>query len=291
MKRSSEELQPIHLELEIASTPQNVFRAATSQTDLRKWWAGRIILSRNIVAQKEGQEMEMRLLQSEKHHLVRYSWKAKDKPSDQTVITFEIEDRGISRGKTGEGILLTIIHDGWTRQEERDAQEKIWNLALPGLKNLLEKKIVRPWWENDKVTGLFRPVKMNGIKIFLEKLEKESRSKQEKRQAVKNIERLCQNLDGQGNWFIKDNNNEIELRHNGSKVFGAMKNGNIVFNWREVEKLAGSLFQDFAQRLTMEQDLDLHIGKVQEKIPAGSLHPDLLSQWFIDIIQYCRDHS
>jgi len=293
MKQGIEEIEPIRLETIISSTPQNVYRAITSQTDLRKWWAARVILARNVVAQYEGQEMEMRLLQSEKYHLVRYSWKSMDNPDDEnTVISFEIEDMGVSRGgRTGEGIQLTIIHDGWNKNDLKEKQEKIWRMALPGLKNLLENKKVTPWWKQEKSVSLFRPIKLQGIKQFVDKIDRDPRGNGEKKHCGRVIGKLCQTLDGQGSWFIKENGNEIELRFNSIKVFGALKNGNMVFNWREIEKMVGSLFKDFSQRLVLEQEIDLHIGKVQEKIPASLFHPDLLGQWFIDVIQYCRENS
>jgi len=294
MTRESDTLKPIHLEISAIASPAAVFKAITSQTELRKWWASRVILSKNIVAQEEGREMEMRLLQSEKNHLVRYSWKMIDDPNNAlpTVITFEIEDRGVSRGNTGEGITLIINHDGWSNEEERAKQEKIWLLAIEGLKNLIENRAVKPWWEIEQTTGSFRPVKMQTIKQFLEKVERASpRAKNSRKSAATVIGRLCANLDGQGNWFQKQNGNEIELRFKSFRVFGALRNGYITFRWRELEKMAGSHFHDFVQRLQLEQELDLHIGKLQEKISAISLNPDLLSQWYIDVLQHYRDNS
>lgn len=293
IKRETDAIESIHLSITAISTPSAVFKALTSQTDLRKWWASRVILSRNIVSQEDGREMEMKLVQAEKNHLVRYSWRSVEEADDivPTIITFEIEDCGVSRGNTGEGIRLHVIHDGWMDIEERNRQENVWKLALSGLKDLLEEKPIHPWWELEKNTGSFKAVKLQTIKLFIEKIDRECRSRADKKMAGSIIGRLCQNLDGQGIWYQKQNGNEIELRFRGYRVFSAMKNGNLAFSWREIEKMAGPRFQDFTQRLSLEQELDLHIGKGQEKISSSSLNPDLLSRWFIDILQNCRDRS
>ena len=60
MNRNSDDIEAIEHELEIMTTPAQVFRVLTSQTELRKWWAPRVIMSRNLVTQLDGKDMEMK---------------------------------------------------------------------------------------------------------------------------------------------------------------------------------------------------------------------------------------
>ena len=41
MNRNSDDIEAIEHELEIMTTPAQVFRVLTSQTELRKWWASK----------------------------------------------------------------------------------------------------------------------------------------------------------------------------------------------------------------------------------------------------------
>ncbi len=291
MNRETDILEPITFRINLVSTPASVFRAVTSQTELRKWWAPRVIMSRNTVSQEEGVDMEMRLVTEEKYQLVRYSWRGEVWPQETpaTIITFEIHDLGVFRGQTGEGIRLEIIHDGWTDQEARDRQESIWKLAIPGLKALLEGRTVKPWWDGVKSADGYRNTDLTEIRLFLEKMEQESRGRLEKKQAAGVIREICKKLDGQGEWYMKENRSEFELRFNKVRLFSVMKNGTLVLSWRELERILGERLQDYASRLSVEQDLDLRIGKSQDRISAMHLNPGFWSQWCIDIIQYKRD--
>jgi hypothetical protein len=283
-----ESVEPIEFKLELMITPLIVYRALTSQTELRKWWAPRVIMSRNIVSQEEGRDMEMRPLTLEEPTIARYSWRALDwnKSIPSTIINLEIHDKGVSRGRTGEGIVLEIIHDGWHSQEERDKQEKIWKLSLEGLKALLLGKNFKPWWESGMPSDGYRQIALPIIRQFTDKMEKDVRSKQEKKIASQVIWTICEYLDGQGKWFMKDNGNEFELRLGTYRLFAVMKNGNIVMAWRDLEKILGDKLQDFASRMAVEQDLDLHIGKSQDRLPAASINPALWNKWCLAIIQH-----
>ena len=284
------EIEPISIKINIDTTPIHAFRSLTSQTELRKWWAPRVIMSKHIVSVEEGKDIEMRLLQSDKNQMVRYSWRPSDwgHETPETVITFEIEDLGVSRSRTGEGISLLVIHDGWTNDKERDKQEKILKPAMNCLKLILEGKTGKPWWESERTRSGYRQVKFSVLKQFVERIDRDHRGKPEKKLAAQNIFKLCQNLDGQGDWFIKDSGAEIDLRFNNTKIIGIVKNGNISLGWRELDKVLGSALKDFADRLSSEQNTELHIGKTQDKISAHLIEVDALTQWCIDAIQHVR---
>ncbi len=291
MKRTGD-IDPIEFKVSLNATPASVFRALTSQTELRKWWAPRVIMSRNIVSLDDGREIEMKLLQSEKNHSVRYGWRPMDRSTlPATVITFEIRDLGVSRSRTGEGISLEIIHDGWPSQEDRDAQEKIWKSALPGLKACVEGKKVKSWWQNERSRSDMKSARFAQIKQTLESMESENRAKPERKLSIQKIGKVCQILEEQGAWFIKDGGGEFEIRFNNAKVFSAQKNGNIILHWRDLEKILGRSFKDFTNRLALEQSRELHIGKSLEKIPAVEMDESLLAPWFLDAIQAARENG
>ena len=295
MRMNNKDITPIELSINMETTPANIFRSLTSQTELRKWWAPRVIMSKNTVSFEDGKDIEMQLLKQEKNHMLRYNWRPQDWNEDmpETTITYEIEDMGVSRDQTGEGITLTIIHDGWTDQKERNKQEKIWKMAISCLKDIQEgKKQITPWWENERHRAGYRKVKLSVLKSFIERINKENRGKQEKKIASQQLMKLCQALDNQGAWYLKDNGNEVELRYGKTKIFGVLKNGSISIPWRDLESiLTARGLKKLANRVVIEQGIELHIGKSQEKLPAQNLNIELLTQWFIDIIQVARDNE
>ncbi len=290
MAEKDRNTEPIELRLKLMATPVAAFRAITSQTELRRWWAPRVIMSRNVVSQETGRDMEMRLVSSEANHLVRYSWRGLDWPRSipSTVIAFEIEDRGVSRGSTGEGIVLHILHDGWTNPEERERQVTIWKSAVECLEKHLHGKAFKSWWDEVKVQDGFRQIQFQSVQQFIERMERESKGKAERKLAIANILSLCEELADHGSWFMKDNGNEMELRLSGIRILGIMKNGSIIIGWRDLEKILGDRLPDFASRMTAEQDVDLHIGKSQDKIPAQMINPVFLNRWYLDIIRFHR---
>jgi len=290
----SNNVKPIIQSIRLDTTPAHVYRSLTSQTELRKWLAPRVITAKNIVSFEEDKDIEMRMLQSEKNQMVRFNWRPMEWNDDvpETILTFEIQDRGVSRNQTGEGIVLTITHDGWSNEDERDKQKKILTPALAGLKGLLEGKKVKAWWEKEQGGAGLRKIKFSVLKQFAERIESENWARHNKKLASQNILKLCQNLDGQGVWFIRENRNEIEMRFNEIKLFGIMKNGNILLIWRDLEEVLGKKsLKDFSNRLALEQGADLHLGKTQDKIPGHSIHADLFTQWILDVIQFIRNQE
>ena len=290
MKKRQETKDSIVFNINLMTTPPTVYRRLISQKELRKWWAPRVIMSRNIVSQEDGKDVEMRLLQKEENLLVRYSWRPLDweEQIPSTVITFKIRDLGISRQNTGQGITLEMTHDGWENLEDRRRQEEIWKMALRTLKAEIQGKTTRPWWESEKLKRGIHQIKWSALKEFLDKISGDPRSKPEKKLSTKVLTEICSELDSQGRWYMKENGNEVELHFLKQKIFGILKNGQISINWRELEKFLGASLSIFSDRLAMEQNLDIHIGKNQEKVPAYLINPTLWNQWCIDIIQILR---
>lgn len=282
---------PIDASLRVTSTPQMVFRMLTSQNELRRWWAPRVIMSRNQVCQEDDRLVEMKLMQADKNRLVRYSWRGMDWPPEApaTTITFQINDLGASRNKTGEGLMLEVTHDGWSDAGERERMERIWKAALPTLEQLLQGKDVRPWWEADSARGSFKLVRLNSLKSFVEKIEPDNRDRMDRRTVSNQIWKVCIGLDGQGSWYLKDNEKDFELRYGGRKVFGVSMAGAITLHWKELEKLVGAQITEYAHRVAAEQDVEVHPEKSADKIPASSLKPELWIQWVQDLIRAARD--
>ena len=293
MKDTVNENQSIHHSIKINSSPVLLYRAITSQTELRKWWAPRVINSRGIIAYNEGNEIEMRLVQQETNRMVRYSWRPTTWPENfpETTITFIIEDCGVSRNKTGEGVRLLVLHDGWVDENEKIEQEKTWQQALLAIKNYLEGKKFKIWWSTEIDESKFQMIKFPALKQFLDKIDKDNKGKPEKKLASKNIYDLCRNIEEQGQWYMKGESSEVEFRNGERKIFSILKNGNIQFCWRELETLLGKkTFQFLTNRLSLEQNIDIHIGKSQDKIPGHLLIVESLTQWLIDVIHQCGDN-
>lgn len=286
-----QDLEPIEASIRATATPAQVFRMLTSQNELRRWWAPRVIMSRNIVGQEDDRTAEMRLIQSEKNHLVRYSWRIQDWPDESgaTTITFRISDLGASRNRTGEGLLLEISHDGWTDPLERERQERIWKLALPVLESLLKGKEPRPWWEGESGRGSFRLVRLPALKGFVEKIEPDNRNRSNRRNLSQSLWKILSKLDGGGAWYLKEDESEFELRYGGKKVFGVTREGQATLHWKELGQLLGAELDDFARRAEAEQDLELNSSKTQEKVPAARLHPDFWIQWCQDVMRMARE--
>lgn len=171
MPKTRHNIIPISLAVKIDSTPALVFRALTSQTELRKWLAPRVITAKNLISFEEEKNIDLRPVQLDKNLMVRYSWRPQDWESQirETVLTFEIEDLGVSRSKTGEGISLMVTHDGWSDRIERDRQEKLLQSAIACLKGLLEGKRIKPWWDVRKASTGYQQIKLPGLKQFAEK--------------------------------------------------------------------------------------------------------------------------
>lgn len=286
-----QELDPIELSIQVVATPARAFRALTSQTELRKWWAPSVIMSRNIISHKQGEESEMTLLVQDKNELIRYSLKGKSWPATQgeTVITVEIEDQGVKRGSVGEGISVNIYHEGFSDENIRSEYENIWKQALPALETLLKDEDPTPWWDNEVWKGEYRPAQLSDLKEFLRRMEEETRAKKEKQKASKTLWKVFQALDGKGEWFCKENYTEIEFACRGQKVFGAQKGGQLVMSWRELDPILGRSLHDFADRFSIEQDMDIRVGQNYDRMPASQLNPDLFIRWCFDVIAHKGD--
>jgi len=286
-----EELDSIEYSVDAIATPARAFRALTSQTELRKWWAPRVIMSRNVVSHKPGDEAEMVLLTQDKNELLRYSLKGKSWPVDQgeTIITFEIEDRGVRRGSTGEGIMVNIYHEGFTKEDLRTEYDQIWKLAAKSLQQLLSDEDPEPWWDNEKWKGDYRPVVLADLKEFLKRMEDETRAKKEKQKASKILWKIFQELDGRGDWYCKENYTEMEFVARGQRIFGSQKAGQLVMSWRELDPILGRSLQDFADRFAIEQDMDIRVGQNYDRMPASRLNSDLFIRWCNDVISHRGD--
>ncbi|MFN3604883.1 MAG: hypothetical protein ACK4UJ_09255 [Leptonema sp. (in: bacteria)] len=280
------ELDSIEIHLDVLSSPSRAYRAFISQTELRKWWAPRVIMAKNIVSHKPGKDMKMILSNYRENEFVRYKFYGLDwKDQAETIIVMEIFEKGVRRRDKGEGIGIHIYHEGWRSEEYRNEYQEIWNKASKSLKKLLETEQVEHWWEKEKRKGEFKSATIHQIKEFVNKMEEEAGSKKDRIKSSKILWQIFNELDTLGEWFTKDNYSEIEFYAKGKKIFGALKTGFITIYWRELENLLGRNLQDFADRFSIEQNnLEIHVGSNYEKIQATDIIPELFVRWCKDII-------
>ncbi len=286
--RNLQELSPIIKVVDLYASSSRAYRAFTSQTELRKWWAPRVIMAKNIVSHKPGKDMKMILVNTRENEFIRYKFYGLDwKDHPETVIAIEIEEKGVRRRDKGEGIRIHIYHEGWVNEEYRKEYEEIWDKAIESLKILLTEEKVAYWWEKEKRKGDFRSATLQNMKEFINKMEEETRAKKEKKKASKILWQIFQALDPYGEWYCKDSFTEIEFYAKGQKIFGAQKSGQIIMSWRELEPLLGRNLQDFAERFSVEQNnLEIHVGQNYERIPAIDIIPELFIRWCIDVIEF-----
>lgn len=286
MKKSTNDApRPIEASLKLTATPAQVFRALTSQNELRKWWAPRVIMSRNLVSQEQDRVSEMRLMQTEKYQLVRYSWREQDWDSsvDSTTITYRIVDLGASRSRTGEGLLLEVSHDGWSDQAARDRQAAIWKKALGVLDKLLAGKPAKAWWENQNAKASYQQVRLAALKPLVEQIGPEKKGG--RKTTARALWKICTTVDSTGNWYLKDDEREFEFRVQAVRVFGLDLNGKITIFWSEMSKALGPHLEDFGHRLAVEQDMDVQINKDREEIMVQDISVELFMRWCQDILQ------
>ncbi len=286
MKKSPNDApRPIEASLKLSATPAQVFRALTSQNELRKWWAPRVIMSRNLVSQEQDRVSEMRLMQTEKYQLVRYSWREQDWDSsvDSTTITYRIVDLGASRSRTGEGLLLEVSHDGWRDQAARDRQAAIWKKALGVLDKLLAGKKAKAWWENQNAKASYQQVRLAALKPLVEQIGPEKKGG--RKTTARALWKICTTVDSAGNWYLKDDEREFEFRVQAVRVLGLDLNGKITIFWREMSKTLGPHLEDFGHRLAVEQDMDVQINKEREEIMVKDISVELFMRWCQDILQ------
>ncbi|MCR9140808.1 MAG: SRPBCC domain-containing protein [bacterium] len=269
----------------MTATPAQVFRALTSQNELRKWFAPRVIMSRNLVSQEQDRSSEMRLMQSDKYSLVRYSWREQDwdPEIETTTITYRIRDLGASRSRTGEGLLLEVSHDGWTDSVARDRQAAIWKKALNVLDKLLAGKPAKAWWENQGARGSFQQVRLAALKPLVEQIGPEKKGG--RKTTARALWKICSSVDADGNWYLKDDEQEFEFRCQAVRVFGLDLSGKITIYWSEMSKALGPNLEDFAHRLAVEQDMDVEVKKARETIMVQSISVELFIRWCQDILQ------
>ncbi len=281
------EVETIEIQLDVFCSSARAYKAFTSQTELRKWWAPRVIMSKNIISHKPGKDMKMILTHFRENEYIRYKFYGLDwKDQPETIIAIEIQEKGVRRKDKGEGILICIYHEGWTNLEYKREYEEIWNKATQSLKKLLETEQIEQWWEKEKRKGEFKSATIQNIKEFVNKMEEEAGSKKERIKASKILWQIFDELDSLGEWYVKDNYSEIEFYAKGVKIFGATKTGNIILNWRELETILGRNLQDFADRFSIEQNnLEIHVGSSFEKINSLEIIPELFIRWCKDIIQ------
>ena len=233
----------------------------------------------------------MKLLQQETNRLVRYNWRPWDWEAEksETVLTFEIRDLGVSRHETGQGISITATQDGWLSAEDREKQAAIVALAMAGLRELLEKKKTKPWWKQPGANVGYHRIQLTALKEFSERIEKENRGKSDKKLAAQNIWKLCQSMDSLGEWFASDSQDEFEMQYRGAKLFGVQRKGTVALVWPDLEGLVGKRkLKELANRLALEQDVDVGSARKQDLIPANQVHVDLMTRWFADLIEEAR---
>ena len=282
---------PIEASMKLTATPAQVFRALTSQNELRKWWAPRVIMSRNLVSQEQDRVSEMRLMQADKYQLVRYSWREQDWDPhvDATTITFRIRDLGASRSRTGEGLMLEISHDGWADGPSRERQAAIWKKALHVLEKILAGKTAKPWWENQGTRGSFQQVRLAALKPLVEQIGPEKKGG--RKTIARSIWKICSSIDSDGNWYLKDDEQEFEFRCQGLRVFSLDLSGKITIFWSEMSKALGPNLEDFAHRLAVEQDIDVEANKERETIMVQHISVELFIRWCQDILQPLQQGS
>lgn len=249
-----------------------------------------MITARGVISIEDGKDIEMRLLQQETNRLVRYSWRPHEWESDlpETVLTFEIDDLGVSRQETGEGITITITHDGWVEAEPRNRQERLLKAALQGLAELLEKKRAKPWWKQPGAQTGYTKIQLITLKEFCEAIEKENRGKSEKKLGAQNMWKLCQQMDSSGDWAA-DGEEGYLLMQNERRLFGVQRKSTVTLYWPELEQLVGKRkLKELANRLALEQDVDVGPSRKQDVIPGSRVHVDLLVRWFADLIEESR---
>ncbi len=287
MSRGKRELNPIEISCTFSAMSSQVFRALTSQNELRKWWAPRVVMSRNTISQVKGEDIHVELISSEKNCFVRYAWRPEtwDLRLPQTTITYNISDLGALRQNTGDGLLLDVVHDGWLDQKTRDHQEQIWHLALESLKSLLEEKKISPWWKKHNNVSSLCQVNLQNLKLVLEKYKKSKDSSSEKRHKVyQNIWQICNTLDAYGKWYLCEEDESFIFQYENQKLFKVVGE-QVTLDWQDLEQLLGLYIEGFKDRLFVEQDIDFESNQSQISFPVASFRVELWIAWCIDLIK------
>ena len=278
------ELPPIEFSFTTTAMSVQVFRAITSQNELRKWWAPRIAMSHNRVSQRENRDVFMKIIGLEESKYVRYAWRPEywGPHIPQTTITITLSDIGVSRESTGDGLLLDISHDGWVEEKEKIEQEKIWELAVESLKHLLDKN-PRPWWKEQSSTPDWKQVKLQILKPLIETFKKKDKQRQKNKQIYQGLWSLCSSLNTYGKWYLNLQEESFYFSHHDEKIF-QISPKDITLFWQGVKGITKPQLQDIKDRLSVEQDLDSGSG-INEKETVLSLSSLRFELW----ISWCRD--
>ena len=265
-------IKPIEFSCHLHTTPSRIFRLLVSQNELRKWWAQRVVFSRNTVQQEIGRIIYMKLLEANENEVVRYSWLPADSGPNETesLISFNIKDLNVARNKNSdgeepeEGVLLEVCHDNWLNEKERNKQEEIWKMALNTLQDLCKNypKTPLPWWENRKSENEYIQLRLLEIKAFLEEMSenifksKPPTSYRNYKHFSRALFKACSQIDHLGEWLLSMQRDKLEFRIKGVILFTfALEGGSMEFTWKDLEKIIKrTQLADLAERLSIEQE-------------------------------------
>ncbi len=302
MTQKHTSLAPLEFSCKLNAKPAQIFRALTSQNELRKWWAPCVVISRNKVSQQAKRDVEMKRLASKSNEFVRYSWRPMDwntkRPS--SIIHLNISDLGLARQSKTEGFVLEVIHDGWVCPEEKKEQDQIWTAALKSLKHLLEKKKAKPWWLGKDAFHTLEMVDLLYLKnLFEEKRKKEKRK--HKALEYQNLWRLCNSIEALTGtahfslckWSWDSQEGRCDFYFQNKKLISLSLNyANLSLFWQEWESIAkfpGYYLQSFKDRLSVEQDIDLDAENQRStSLPLSKLQTDLWLAWYEDFIREAK---
>ena len=286
-KQTDDLLPPIELEYSINAMPAQLFRALTSQNELRKWWAPHVAMSRNKVAQKKGQNIYMKLVSSKEKEesLVRYLWRPNHWPAEApaTSITIRINNPGNSRQNTGEGVFMELIHEGWISEKERSEQERIWRLAIESLQSLLENKKALPWWEKEEEAPSWYQIKPQELKQMIDKLKKND-EKDGKNKAFQNLWQICNALNAEGLWYWSEEELSFNFKCQNQNIL-RINEEKITLFWRKMDFLPHSHLQSLKERLSVEQDFIFPLEEEETSLPLETLEGALCLSWCSDLFQ------
>ena len=280
-------LPPIELERSVKTRPAQVFRALTSQNELRKWWAPRVAMSRNRVSQKKGQDVYMKLVSSKEKEgaFVRYLWRPEHWPSHapNTTITITINDLGASRQDTGEGLLIELIHEGWIDEQERSEQEHIWGLALESLQSLLENKKALAWWKEQNENPAWLRIKLQELKQILDRFKKK-KDKAGKSHIFQKLWQICNTLGPHGTWYWNEEEQSFSFKCQNQQLLRLSEEKIILF-WGKMKVLSPFDLKDLKERLSVEQDFIFSLDEEETALDLISLQIELWLAWCLDLLE------
>ncbi len=278
-------VRPIELSCVSAVTPERMFRALTSQNELRKWWAPRVVMSKKTVSHDNERSAHMELLQVERNQLVRYSWRPHDWRNSvpETTITFLIRDLGVSRDDTGEGLCLELFHDGWVDDGERQHYEGIWKQAFQSLKELLTNQSPSPWWGEQSNYGNYSPVRIPELKNQVEELVMEYQP-DNARKTTRKIVQFCSRLETLGAWYLSVTQRCLEFRFEGQPLFQIRPGLNFILFWQTMAALLGYNWGQFVDRFSVEQNREMDADATEIGFTFKQLQMDIWACWLEDLL-------